>query len=168
MLPAAATLSLLSLSDELLLTIIQNLDRHSDIPAMRCVCRKLNDLTETYFYRNVMLTLPEQVLEQWRTKLRTMPPQTSKTKQFTILNQRRMPNGFFYGGIICQPGSYRILRWHLLEDNAGDANREFARAACLAGVQFYPHLGKFAKRQLTAFRYDSTSSYGDQDDTDPV
>lgn len=146
--------TLFSLSDELILAIVQHLDRHTDVPQARLTCRKLNDLTETYFYRNVMLTLSEEINDdKWQYKLRLMPPQVAKIRQFAILNQRRQPGGFFHGTTICQPGSYRILRWNLLHSIAKDANDHFSKAACLAGVQFYPDKGKFARRQLTAFRY---------------
>lgn len=146
--------SIFSLSDELLLLIIQNLDRHADVPATRLTCRKLHALTETFFFRNIMLTLPEEVLDhQWQLKLRLMPSQVSKAKQFTVLNQRRQPGGYFYHATtICQPHSYRIMRWNLLEDISIDANAQFSKSACLVGVQFYPKLAKFSKRQLTTFR----------------
>lgn len=155
--PSSSTpgVSLFSLSDELLLAIIQNLDRHTDIPFTRLTCRKLNALTETYFFRNVMITLSEEINDdKWQLKLRLMPPQlSSKTRQFTVLNQRRHPGGYFYNATISQPGSYRILRWNLLHSIGADANTEFSKAACLAGVQFYPSKAKFSRRQLTAFRY---------------
>lgn len=148
-----ASPALLALSDELLLMIVQHLDRHTDVPAARLTCRKINALADTYFFRNIMITLPEEILEdKWALKLRVMPPQITKAKQFTVLNQRQNSLGHFYDATICQPHSYRLQRWNLVETQALKAHVQFSKAACLVGVQYYPKLSKFGKRQLTAFR----------------
>ncbi|KAK5072736.1 hypothetical protein LTR64_004792 [Lithohypha guttulata] len=144
------TLSLLDLSDEILLLIVSQLDRHDDVLQARLACRKIKDLCETYMYRNVMLTLPEEVTEKWSTKLQTMPPSILLTKHLTILNQNRKPSGFFYDNTIARPNSYRIFRWNLLEEAAHDSNKEFAQAAFFNGVKFFWHI-RLPQDQLVSF-----------------
>lgn len=133
--------------------IVQKLDRHTEIPSTRLTCRKLNALAETYFFRNIMVSLPEEVIEDaWKHKLRLMPPQVVKAKQFTVLNKRSPSSGHLYQETICRPNSYRIWRWQLLHNLGTRASDHFSQAACLVGVQFYPNLAKFEPHQLTVFR----------------
>lgn len=146
------TNSLLSLSDEVLLLIVQQLDRHDSLLQARLTCRKLKDLSETYMFRNVMLTLEEEVSKNWSFRLQCVPEGISKTKQLSILNQSRIPGRFFHPNCVPQRHSYRILRWRLLEEAAEASEAQFSQAAFFKGSLFNWKV-RLAQDQLSTFHW---------------
>lgn len=145
-------MQLLDLSDEVLLLITQQLDRHDDLLQARLACRKLRDLSDNYMYRNVMLTLDEEITNRWEMPLQCMPDGITKTKHLTILNRAIIPGGHFFRNAVPQPHSYRILRWNLLEEMADASEMEFGQSAFFKGVKFRWNT-RLGKNQLTSFRW---------------
>lgn len=128
---------LLDLSEEILVLIVEQLDRHEDLLQTRLSCRKLKDLSDKHMYRNVVITLDEEVTERWANKLQSMPPHINQIKHLTILNRSKIPGGFFFPHTISQSNSYRIYRWQLLFAAYKEAAEEARRAAVWAGVKFF-------------------------------
>lgn len=144
--------SILDLSDEVLLLIVHQLDRHDSLLQARLTCKKLKDLSDSYMYRNVMVTLEEEVSSKWTLRLQCVPEGITKTKHLSILNQSKIPGGFFHSNCVPQRHSYRILRWRLLEEAAEASHDEFSQAAFFKGNRFNWKL-RLAQNQLTSFRW---------------
>ena len=104
-------------------------------------------------YRNIMITLPEENPRgREYPKLLHVPGYIRHTKHLTILNQCRMPGGFFWTDTVSQPHSYRILRWQLLENAADAMSSVFADSAFLKGARFHWD-DRLGENQLSSFRW---------------
>lgn len=144
---------LLSLSDEILELIIQQVDRHDELPKLRLTCRKILCLSERHMYRNFVVTLSEEVnINKWRSKLETMPESIKMIKYLTILNQNLGDDGYFYRSVVPCANSYRIQRWNILEHAAEQSKAEFEKAAFFVGSKFRWEV-KLDSDQLISFRW---------------
>lgn len=148
------TIELLSLSDEIIELIVQQVDRHDDLPNLRLSCKKLLALSERYMYRNVVVTLAEDVnSQQWRSKLETMPKSIKLIKYLTIANQNVNPTSkVFYKDVVPCANSYRIQRWGRLEEAAHNSKEVFEKSAFLRGSLFHWDI-KLGENQLISFRW---------------
>lgn len=141
---------LLDLSEEILVLIVEQLDRHEDLLQARLSCRKLKDLSDKHMYRNLMISLDEEITERWAHKLQSMPPHIKQIKHLTILNRSKIPGGYFFPSTICRSNSYRISRWQLLFTAYRAAADEVRQAAFWKGVKFFWNW-KIPDNQLVSF-----------------
>lgn len=103
-------------------------------------------------FETISLTLSEDPSKYWAFKLRCVPPQISKIRHLTILNQSEPKTGHLYKETISRKDSYRIQRWNLLEEAAKKSGREFVKSAFLFGSQFNWDV-KLSTDQLVSFRW---------------
>lgn len=103
-------------------------------------------------FRDVKITLEEEAPKNWQFKIRCVPPQITKIRTLTFLNQCQIPNQFFYPKTIPREHSYRIQRWTFLEDAANAAADELKKSAFLIGSQFNWNV-KLAEAQIASFTW---------------
>lgn len=108
---------LLTLSDELLLFIVQELGPRN-LSGWRATNKKLRLLAP---FEDVLIVLPEDEEYFQKDKKRDTlyrPPKLHEMKHLTIANQAKDSDGMFYKGVICPASSYRIMRWEFLYETS--------------------------------------------------
>lgn len=143
---------LLTLSDELILLIVNQLDRHEDVPNFWMTCKKLKGMSTEYMYRNTVVRLPEEEPRNELIKLIFVPNNIKQIRHLTFLNEPRVLGGFYYPDIVAQPHSVRIQRWGIMERGADALNSRFGQSAFLIGSRFNWSV-RLTKGQLTSFRW---------------
>lgn len=98
-----------------------------------------------------MLTLEEQDPSSWEHKLTTLPAGVSHTRHLSILNQCRIPGGFFYDDTVPARRTGRIHRWYNLDDKADIGSVHLVHSAVLKGTDT-DWDNKLSDHQLHSFR----------------